>query len=171
MPRKPRCWVEYQGKALALAPKCGSTSFSARAGNPRITNDEAVNLETRVMFIREPIDRFVSAYSFFYALNSDDPFRDNVPRSVTHHGYEYFVDHALATPNPHWAPQMDLTGGIANRLHKFDCESIRKWWPTYWAGRLPDWINACSHLPVSDYRADDIRRYYAEDIAAYERAI
>lgn len=169
MPVK-KFWAAYGGHAIALVPKCGNTSFSALVGGNRLTTEEALNMGTRVMFIRDPIDRFVSGYSFFYAMNELDSSRENVPISITHQGYEHYVDHALSTPNPHWVPQMELTRGIATHLYKFDCDSIRKWWPMHWPGCQPDWLNACTHLPTTDYRLDDLRRYYADDLRAFEGA-
>lgn len=163
-------WASYQGKAVAIVPKCGNTSFSNLVGGVRLTLDETLAVDTRVMFVRDPLDRFTSAYSFFHMLNCDDRGKVHVPREATHNGYEHFVDFALSTENPHWKPQMQLTGGIATHLYKFSCESIRKWWPVHWPGRQPDWLNACSHLPTTDYRMNDLLEYYAEDLLAYERA-
>lgn len=163
-------WAEHQGKAIALIPKCGNTSISALIKTPRISIEDALKFEARVMFIRDPIaERFVSNYGFFKFLNDESP-REDVPIEVTHNGYERFVDFALANPNPHWMPQMELTGSIATSIHKFNSENLRKWWGYYWPGRLPDWLNACTHLPTNDYSMDDLKLYYADDIIAYERA-
>lgn len=166
---KKKYWATYRDAAIAMVPKCGHTSFDAMVG-ARLSIDEALRIPMRVQFVRDPIDRFVSAYSFFYALNEDNPHRESVPKNVTHNGYESFVDYALSNPNPHWMPQTELTGGIATRLHKFTGENIRRWWSHYWPGKLPDWFNACTHLPTTDYRIADLREYYATDIVAFERA-
>lgn len=161
-------WAEYQGKAIALIPKSGNTSFSRLAGR-RLSVEEALQFDTRVMFIREPIkERFVSNFSMFKVLNDEGGHKD-VPREATE-TYEAFVDFALATPNAHWAPQTLITGGIATHIHRFDCDSIRKWWPVYWPGRQPDWLNSFSHLPTNDYRINDLKAYYAEDLCVYEAA-
>lgn len=161
-------WAAYRQHAIALMPKCGNTSFSALVRSPRLSIEDALKIETRVMFIRDPIERLVSAFSFFKYLNDETPREDVTPEATS--SYEAFVDFALAYPNPHWMPQMKLTGGIATKLHKFNCESIRQWWPLYWPGRLPDWLNSCTHLPTNNYRSTDLKYYYADDIAAYEVA-
>lgn len=161
-------WAVYRNCALALIPKSGNTSFSKLVGGERLSTDEALQFDTRVMFVREPIERFVSAYSMFKYLNDEAGHKD-VPREATA-SYEAFVDFALATPNAHWASQTELTGGIATHIHKFSCDSIRNWWPIYWPGRQPDWLNACTHLPTNDYRMDDLRAYYADDMRVYEAA-
>lgn len=171
MAMNKKYWAAYRDHAVALVPKCGNTSFSALVGGGRLSLEDALNIEQRIMFIREPMDRFTSGYSFFYAMNELDASRENVPMGVTHQGYEHYVDYALSTPNPHWMPQMELTGSIATHIHPFSCDSLRKWWPVYWPGRQPDWLNACTHLPTSDYRLDDLRRYYSADFDAYERAV
>lgn len=165
-------WAAYRDSAVAIVPKCGNTSFSAVVSATRLSTDEAMSVPTRVMFVRDPIDRFISAYSFFHMLNDGEDRGDvPVPRAATHNGYPHWVDFALSTINPHWAPQVELTGGIATHLYKFNCDSIRKWWPIHWPGRQPDWLNACSHLPVTDYRRADLLSYYSADLDAFERAV
>lgn len=163
-------WSAYRGMAIAVVPKCGNTSFSALVGGTRLGIEEALQFDKRIMFVRDPIERVASGYSHYHDLNSHGPSRDDVPREVTHNGYERYVDFILSNENPHWMPQMQLTGGIATNLHKFNCDNIRKWWPMYWSGRQPDWLNACTHLPINDYRIDDLRAYYIEDARAYESA-
>lgn len=166
-------WAEKDGIAIAMIPKAGSTSFRNTLNiRQSLTPTEASRFSTRVLFIREPFDRLVSSYSFFHYLNET---RQNghggghypVPNDATHNGYEAWVDFILETPNPHWMPQIDLTGNIHTIAHRFDSDNLNKYWKNYWPGRLPDWLNATSHLSSTDYRTDDIALFYKDDIDLY----
>lgn len=165
-------WSEHDGNAIAIIPKVGNTSFSEIVDGGRLTSEEALQFKIRVMFIREPIERVISNYSFFHALNDNEECRTNIPKEITHNGYEVFIDYILLDKgNPHWAPQMELTDGIATHLYKFNCDNIRKYWPMHWSGRQPNWMNATTHLEVNDYRMKELLEFYVKDTAAYESAI
>lgn len=162
-------WARHQDKAIAVVPKVGSTSLNLRVDGDFISIEQAKLIDVRVMFIRDPWDRHESCYSHFQALGPQDC--GAIPREAIENGYEHYVDHMLNNPNPHWYPQMELTGGIATHLYKFNVDSIRKWWPTHWTGKQLDWMNATTHVRISDYRKSEILEYYAADIAAYEAAL
>lgn len=165
-----RFWAKKGGKAIAIIPKAANTSFS-KLIDGMLTAEEVMEFPVRIMFIRDPFERFVSAYSFFHALNEEHRHGIvQVPLEATHSGYEAWVDYSLATDNPHWAPQTELTGDVATHVYRFGCDNIRKWWGLHWPGRLPDWLNACVHLSSSDYRRDEIERYYARDIDVFRGA-
>jgi len=164
--------------AISSIPKCGSQSVEGAVTGMRggriIENEEAMNYDTRVMFIRDPIVRLHSNFSFFWWLefNGADYF-SFIPKGILtgQRGsedidYKNFIDYALDNPDPHWGSQVDLMtfNGefIPTHIHKF--EDIQEHWEKYAAGRLP-WYNAWSRIPITDYRQDDIKSFYQKDIA------
>jgi len=153
--------------AIAVIPKAGSQSIRQCCRyQVLMSNDEAMSYETRVAFIRNPVERLKSAYSFFHYLMVDGVRTDgNAPPHSALVNWEGFVDYALSTPNPHWKPQADLLldskgNFVPTTVHKF--EDIKEHWEKYYKGALP-WINASSRAETNDYRLDDIRSYYKED--------
>ncbi len=164
-------WIVKNNIALGLIPKNGSTSFrNALATSQTITGDEAMQYATRVIFVRDPIERFNSAYSFFYYLNdtNQNGQSTNITKTSTHNGYDHWVDFALSTNNAHWFPQTKIMEGRQTIAHRFNLENIQKYWPKYWPGKRPDWLNATTgHLPSNDYRKADILEFYKDDIALF----
>jgi len=177
VPKIERMWVKRDGIALCAIPKNGSTSFiNALRSSKFLTQEELLLCDKRVAFFRDPVTRWSSAYSFFHYLNENDYNGQikKIPKSVTHNGYEAWVDFALEValseePNMHWCRQTDITGGFETHAYRFDWENIQKHWGKHWPGKLPGWENALtSHLPTTDYRAGEIADYYAADYAKFK---
>lgn len=153
--------------AVAVIPKSGSQSIRHCCRfQVLLSNEEAKSYPVRVAFIRNPIERLKSAYSFFYFLMEDGVKTDGTaPPHSSLGSWPDFVDYALGNDNPHWKSQVDTVRDdsgliIPNRFHKF--EEIKDHWEGYYKGALP-WINASSRAPTSDYREDDINKFYIED--------
>ena len=151
--------------AMSCLPKNGSTSM--RNCNPTgaiLKNEEVLSVPVRVAWIRNPLDRMQSAYSFFFYLNERGSNGRTIPSIDDTRSWENFVDLVLTTENMHWCKQVEaLTHDgiyVPTVTHKF--EDIMELWGNYLPGLLP-WQNACSKLPINDYRSDDIEEYYKED--------
>tara|TARA_R110000851_G_scaffold333061_1_gene510947 strand:+ start:61 stop:561 length:501 start_codon:yes stop_codon:yes gene_type:complete len=163
-------WLVSENNSIAMSvlPKNGSTSISNVFGPSRSVNDRSIfNTRRRVAWIRNPLSRLISAYSFFKALDNQGVLRD---RSIVVTDWPSFVDHALATQNMHWCRQIfALTlDGIYAPTEAYRFEDISsKWEMIMGAGLLP-WNNAATTLPVTDYRQADIETYYSEDFALWQ---
>lgn len=159
---------EGSGTAVAVIPKSGSQTIRHCCRyQVDLTNDEALRYQTRVAFIRNPIERLKSAYSFFHYLMKDGVKTDGTAPPYSSLGsWQDFVDFALENKNPHWLPQVQhlyASSGefVPNAMHKF--EEIREHWEKYYKGALP-WLNATSRAPTNDYKLDEINAYYLEDL-------
>lgn len=162
-------WIVNKDLAMSCIPKNGSTSMrNAMPSNKIYENDEVLDVPVRVAWIREPIERLKSCYSFFHYLNAHDNNGQRTPTAEHTSSWEKFVDHALSTKNIHWNPQKEILmidgEYIPTVSHKF--EEIMERWGDYKPGLLP-WQNACTKLPINDYRKDDINEFYTEDIALW----
>jgi hypothetical protein len=161
-------WIinENQTVAMSCLRKCGSTSIiNCLSVKGESTNEEVINIPTRVFWIRDPISRLQSCYSFFYYLNEKDQNGTHqVTKEVTA-SWESFVDYILANDDPHWKPQAEqlkIEGvPVWTNIHRF--EDIVSIWGGYIEGFLP-WYNACTQLTINDYRKDEIEIKYKEDI-------
>lgn len=164
-------WIADFEKNIAMSclPKNGATSIRhCFSSKPICENSEVLDISTRVAWIRNPLERLVSAYSFFYYLNEQNGNKEKVAQKEHTQSWEAFVDHFLSTPDIHWNSQkemLSLNGEyIPTVSHRF--EDIMKLWGNYIPGLLP-WYNACTKLPINDYRRDEIDAYYAEDSALW----
>lgn len=173
-----KIWIKGYSKrydeniGLAIIPKNGSTSFRNALGtNETFTNSEILNTSKRVAFVRHPQERLISCWSFFYMLNDTDQngrLKD-VPKSVTHKAdgspdYEAFIDHVLSVDNMHWHPQALLLGDTPNRYFRFsDLDNV---WQHFFDGHAPN-MNKSRKRATSEYRADELKAKYADDIALF----
>ena len=147
--------------AVALIPKCGLQSIIAWMGKDSIrlqSNDSLLSVvEKRVAFIRNPIDRLVSAYSFFYWM---DHYGKRGSEEIPIDSWESFVDHSLSVENEHWNPQTEMIGEIPNIYHRF--ENILEHFGKYRPGIFPH-HNKSTRRPVTAYRLLDICEKYYKD--------
>jgi hypothetical protein len=181
---KPAEWVGREGvdTVVASIPKVGSHSIQKAVmwcqEGIRISPDEALKRDLRVLFIRHPITRVRSTFSMFRAITKDKQRSTLVPlESVYIKGrgvikdYEAFIDHVLSeAENPHWNSQIEMVTHnnifIPNRIHRF--EDIEREWPQYgFSGALP-WENAWLREETSDYRLDDLSEKFKADLALWE---
>lgn len=164
------------GPAIARVPKNGSQSlYMALAPAEQLTNEEALQKELRVMFVRDPFDRLASAYSFFSFLKSIGSRVE--PAVPDFSGYEGFLDWALESDDSHVTPQVAtlraLDGTfVPNRFHWL--REIHNVWNDYYPGLIPDkedfpHRHSCQRLAASDYRRQDILTRYAEDFDLCQR--
>jgi hypothetical protein len=135
-----------------------------------LTNDQALQRDLRVMFVRDPYERLASCYSFFSWLQTIGT--QVQPPLGNWTDYQGFVDWALDSADAHVAPQYDLvlaTDGtfVPNRIHLL--KDIQKVWDTYYPGLIPDMNDfpvrhKCTRLAVTNYRRQDIALRYARDL-------
>ena len=178
MARIKPMWVKSRGIALCIIPKSGSTSFrDALMAGRFLTKAEVLDCDKRVAFMRSPLDRWSSAYSFFHFLHENNikgQHEHEVPQSVTHNGYEAWVDFALEVaisekPNMHWVRQAEIMGGVQTHVYRLNRANIDAHWGKYWPGIKPGHLNGLTeHLPITDYRVDEIKNYYSDDLTMYK---
>lgn len=130
-----------------------------------VPEEEAIAVGRRVAFIREPIDRLKSCYSFMAALNSSGcPHHSRPPVE----SWELFVDHVLAgNSNEHWIPQHRLIGNIPVqpiRLSDIDRAAMML------LGRPIRKLNQSVRLETTNYRAEDLKMFYRQDYELLEAA-
>jgi len=151
--------------AMSCLRKVGSVSMQNIIKHKEIEDNKSVlDVKQRVFWVRKPIDRLISCYSFFHHLNNTDGNGVRVLSAENTASWESFIDTILSSKDPHWNPQAEQLK-IDNKpiwtiAHKF--EDIIKKWGDYLPGLLP-WYNACTHLDISDYRRGEIESLYRED--------
>ncbi len=156
--------------AVSIVPKCASQTIKEWLGPGQVKvkpdDHRLKQVGRRVAFIRNPIVRLVSAYSFFYWM--DDYGMRSRQSDVPIKGWEPFVDYVLsdAEDDEHWKLQTDLIGDVANIYHRL--ENLSEHFEKYRPGILP-YNNRCSHRRTSDYRRSEIIEKYAKDIVLWEK--
>lgn len=149
--------------AVAQIPKSGLQTIAEWLGRdfPVVSNDEARKVSRRVAFIRHPIERLKSCYSFFYWLTDyGRPSKEIGP--VTQ--WEPFVDLVLSCDNEHWRPQSVHVGGVPNIYRRF--ENLAECYEEFRPGLLPH-NNRASRRPTNDYRHDELMQFYREDMTLW----
>jgi hypothetical protein len=153
--------------AVAQIPKSALHSIREWLGPDFQPEPEhsAVTVTRRVAFIREPIDRLRSCYSFMRWLSeSGCPHRSGAPLG----SWEGFVDHILSgNSDEHWIPQNKLVGNILLqpiRLVDIDRAAINL------LGRPIRKLNKSAKAHTPDYRTEDLKMFYAGDYALLEAA-
>jgi hypothetical protein len=144
--------------AIPAIPKCGQHTLVA-AGGIELPFEKLKQFPVRMVFIRHPVDRLVSCYSFFkridYVVDADLS------------GYESFIDWALESDDEHVLPQSACYSmyHFQRRLPLSRMTEILN----MLTGKEIYTQNATEHLPVyTDYRLDDIKIRYCDDFVAYE---
>lgn len=154
--------------AIAQIPKAGIHTIEewlgTKSGFVLATDEDAMKVSRRVAFIRHPVERLKSSYSFMYWLKEYGSEHDSKPAV---HSWAAFVDFALANDNGHWRPQHLIVNGVPNIYHRF--ENIGEHFEKYRPGILPH-NNRATRLPTDDYRAGDIAAFYADDLRLWESA-
>ena len=152
--------------AVAQIPKAGLSTIMQWLGRdfPVVSNDEARRVSRRVAFIRHPIERLKSCYSFMYWLaDYGNPHRCGAPVD----SWESFVDHVLVNDNMHWRPQSLIVEDVPNIYRRF--ESITDCYEEFRPGLLPH-NNRASRLPTTRYRENELIEFYRDDVALWSAA-
>ena len=149
--------------AVAQIPKAGLSTIMQWLGRdfPVVSNDEARRVSRRVAFIRHPIERLKSCYSFMYwQKDYGHPHKCGAPVD----SWEAFVDHILTHGNIHWSPQSLIVEDVPNIYRRF--ENLADCYEEFRPGLLPH-NNRASRLPTNDYRKGDLLAFYADDLTLW----
>lgn len=158
---------EQRDLAVAIIPKAGLMTIREWLGPGFrvVSNDEALAASRRVAFLRHPIERLRSCYSFMYWLSDyGTPHVSGAPVA----SWEAFVDHVLGgARDEHWIPQLEHCGAAPNIWRQF--ERLPECFEEFRPGLLPH-LNRASRRPTSDHRQAELRHYYADDMLRWELA-
>jgi len=153
-------WYLGENLAVAQIPKAGLNTMREWLSGFRVVGNDDPDLlacPQRVMFVRNPLNRLVSCYSFFKAL-SDIGKNHSCDAPVS--SWESFVDHILVNDDPHWVSQVEHSGNKQTVVHRL--EDMEFVWFRYYRGPLP-WSNKTHRRPASNYRLLEIVKKYLDD--------
>lgn len=156
--------------AIAQIPKAGLVSLQKALGKSfpvKPNNDPALLvISRRVVFIRHPIERLKSAFSFFCRLLTEGIQHSS---GATTESWEGFVDQVLASQHDdeHWRPQSEHIGTVPNIIHRL--EDIDRHWHRYCDVPITR-ENASPRQPTNDYRLDEVLVKYDADMQLWARA-
>jgi len=167
-----KTWIVQNNVAFALIPKSGSSSIKSTLYNHTDHyvryhwNDEIDHVDTRVMFLREPINRIHSAYRFF--KNQHELGCKHVGNWCPTGTFEQFIDHVLQQPNPHWDSQVKQVTDkhglyVPTITHKF--EDIGEMWSHYSDATLNHKNAAPTHYDIdAEYRIEELLAHTEDDM-------
>lgn len=155
------------GIYLGVPPKCGHTSVHVALEAAKIpythVRGEKVPTGTVVEFVvRHPLDRFKSAWRFFCVPGGDK--YHGTGKALHGMSPHQFWKHTHKRPDNHWEPQVNLVEDLPERcdVRYMTLGDLRL--------TLPH-VNATEgDVPMSRALERKILKYYAEDVALYERA-
>ena len=155
-------WFIREDNQLAVAeiPKAGlNTIREWLTGFDVVKNDDErlINCPVRVMFVRNPLVRLQSAYSFLRVCEANgNKMKHGAPLGSWHD----FVDYILVNDNLHWNPQVRRTGHLQTVVHRL--EDLNHIFYRYHENMVLH-SNPTRRVPVDNYRLHDIVEYYLED--------
>ncbi len=145
-------------------PRVGSTSVVK--GFPHIVGaEEAMTYARRLVLIRHPIQRLISAFGHLNQLGyidmvEGDPFPHERP-------WEEFLDYILSHEDQHWVPQEPRLyhegEWMPTELERF--EDIKYVWPKYTDKEFPHYNKTEECQPYDlEYREEELNNYYEKDL-------
>jgi len=162
-------WLIKQNLAIAFIPKAGTNSIRKWLGEYEMVENEdsaLLECEQRVAFIRHPLERLNSVYSYFKGLDED-----GIAHSVKAptEDWENFVDFILQNKDPHWDPQAEHTGEKWNIVYRF--ENISHITKEYQCNPFP-WHNKTKRniLVPTNYRLQELTTMYSRDFFLWGNA-
>jgi len=172
-------WLVDGDTAHSCLPKNGTHSLRLFFGQkPVVSNNGVKNISERVGWIRHPIDRLRSAYSYSRATNDQGLAihteyaivklggkSEEMPDQLT--SWERFVDFSLdEAKNPHWNCQVDMLTTAHGQflptvVHRF--EDISKLWHLYYDEPLAHKNKIPAEEVNTNYRKVDLAKRYSAD--------
>lgn len=162
-------FINISGTPIKLIAKCGSQSL-VEAGDDWYLNDyQAEIYKHRIAFIREPLERLGSCYSFFKLIFSDGVNYDGDINPHNARSWHSFVDFVLDSNSndEHIKPQSEQ---VSNVTHIFRFDEMNNWWPKISPKKLQK-LNESVRQPIDDYRISELRAKYIDDLELYNSAI
>ena len=152
------------GTPVALIPKAGTQSIQEFAQEV-ITNTETNRYKHAIAFLRNPLTRLVSCYSFLHNLivvNKQNTSVNIAAENLS--SYSAFIDYMLLNDDEHWIPQVELIqhDRETHQTVFYTFENMPETFKKLFSINLQH-INSSQHLEISSYRLDDITRYYKGD--------
>lgn len=147
--------------AVAEIPKAGLSTIRewlhpgfvvVKNNDPRLKN-----CPVRVMFVKNPLARLQSAYSF---LKVRDALGSKMKHGAPLSSWHDFVDYILENENIHWMPQVKRAGHLQTVVHRL--EDLNHIFYRYHEGMVLH-SNITRRVPVDNYRLLDIVEYYMGD--------
>ena len=156
----PCDWHMIDDELVVSAIQKNASTSLAYAFPRRIGAEQALDHPVRLAWIRHPITRIKSVYSYLMGEEVDGE-----------KAWHNFVDHILEpiNANAHWMPQMSrlyFEGTLVpNKFEAF--EKIGELWAQYCSKRLPI-VNKGEPLYTDSYREQDLLDFYKEDLRQWE---
>lgn len=139
---------------MSCIPKCGTQTLRQIFKTNPIPNSQVLDCPERIVWLRNPKERLISAYSYFHTITDEERYST----------WEKFIDHVLLKDDSHWTPQVQALSYKGEYLgtitHRF--EDLPKLWGNYFKGLIPH-INGCVHEEIAPYRESEIQFKYRED--------
>jgi hypothetical protein len=147
--------------ALPAIPKCGQHTLVS-LGGVELEFERLRDFPVRIAFVRCPVDRLVSCFSFFHKVGYHLP-------SIHMDSYEAFVDWALDSDDEHVLPQFQLCS-FHHFKRRFPLSRMTEVLGLL-TGQSVTKENPSEHYDVNAaYRLEDIKERYHDDFAVYEEA-
>ena len=166
-------WLN-DGRILAYTEKCASKSIRAHIkpivqtnniGAPKALAERKMGHDC-ILFVRDPLDRLVSAWTFFQ--------KQKMP-------FEKWLRIALTKVDRHWRPQVEAHtwdgNFIPNKLYPLDL--MTNYWENLFPGARPmkvlnktehkSWATYVNQLPLDV--VEQVVERYADDIDLYARVV
>lgn len=155
--------------AVACLPKNGTHTISSFFYGEKVANEAVLSATKRVVWIRHPVDRLISAYSFFKTLIISNRYKGKFGEKEIA-TWTSFVDYILSGHNDvHWDSQVEQLSldGVYLGTHTYKFCNIMDTWKLHFDGRLPH-LNGYKHVDVDiTYRFAEILKHFSKDFHLY----
>ena len=150
------CFYKIGRAGVTNIPKCGSQTLESISEG---CFDDVSLVDHQVAFLRDPIDRLKSLYSFI-----NEYVGLIVPYKI--HCWQCFVEWVLETDNDHAKPQSEFLYGTEDYYLLDDMDDVLN----QLVGLTPIQKHKTSLIaPYNDYKLAEIKSKYAKDFELMER--
>lgn len=143
--------------AFASIPKCGQHTL-AKYKSGMISERKILQFPLRIAFVREPFDRFLSAFHFITQNNYK--LDGYVIRN-----YEQFVDIALTSGDDHVLPQSRFIGSYNTLIDLKNMSGVIK---SLTGKEITKENASVRHEFDTSYKKEKVMQRYHEDVIMYE---
>ncbi len=158
-------YVPINGLLVGVVAKAASQSLRECSDGFDVRAEDALIYPRRIFFIRHPVRRLESAFSFFktLALNGTIYSKFDVRTKPT---WKLFVDHVLSgAKDEHWNLQVEgaFHKGEYTPTETYRFEDLGKWFHVHVPRELRHLNTSIKH-DTPDYRLSALRRFYKRDM-------